>query len=322
MLHALLMAAARRRKGFNPFRFTGPGAKDLIAGDQTAGYFGEVSTTDLIDGASLATAIGLTAGTAHNTATNWLKFMHNGKTLFMPKATLRYNVSWEALYNTGSVYGTDGPGGYHGSLGPVNQNKILVIKGNAYIVRLIKGGDAIPATKNGGEVNDLLFKLWESDPSGTFWTRQTPSQLGFGGNGQYSWCQEPVVAPADHRLLRIASTNTSLKDAFLTAVRAATSTNYGWRPVLELIPNDLYLFAIEKAQSLGGTPTLFAPSQLQGMGIETVVAGQNITPQANSPLHIGGVIGQSFEAVVTPLTIVGGAAEPLVSIADVKGSIV
>ncbi len=319
MLHALLMAAARRRKGFNPFRFTGPGAKDLIAGDVGSGYFGEIPATDLIDGAALATAVGLTQGTAHNTMINWLKFMHKGKTLFMPKSTLRYSLSWDHLYNAGIVYGTDGPGPYHGSQGPVNQNKILVIKGNAYIVRLIKGGDAIPATQNGGEVNDLLFKLWESDPSGTFWTRQTPTQLGFGGNGQYNICQEPVLSPEGHVLRRIASTNASLKDAFLTVPKTGVNTSHGWRPVLELIPNDLYTFAIEKVQSLGGTPTLLTPAGLEGTGIETLVAMRAITPQADSPLIVGDIQGQPFESALAPRFVIGGANEPLVSIADIQG---
>ncbi len=41
----------------------GPGPQELIAGDMTAGFFGEVPSSGFITGAELSNAIGLTAGT-------------------------------------------------------------------------------------------------------------------------------------------------------------------------------------------------------------------------------------------------------------------
>jgi hypothetical protein len=320
MLYALMMAASRRRQGFNPFRYTGPGPDQLIAGTVEAGYFGEVADKDLITTAALSQLVGMNSGTLTANNSTWLKFMHNRKTLFVPKLPARYAVSWDMLYEAGLVYGIDGPGPYVGSNGPVNQNKVIVIGGNAFVVRLMKGGDVNPATKPGGEFNDLMLKLWVSDPTGGNWDNQEAAALGLSGTGGLNWMQESpasnVNAVGGFRIFR--SGQTQLTDVSASSVSSA-SGSFGWRPVLELIPNDLYTFAIEKVESLGGTPTLFAPAGLEGTGIETLVAMRTITPQADSPLIVGDIQGQPFESALAPRLVIGGANEPLVSIADIQG---
>lgn len=303
MIHALMMAAARRRKGFNPFRYTGPGAKALIAGDAEKGYFGEVSSAELITGEALAAAVGLTAGTVQNSTTSWLKFMHGKRTLFVPKLTIRQGVSWDKLYSAGVVYGVEGPGQYIGSDNiPVNQNKILVIGGNAYIVRLLRGGDTNPASKIGGEVDDLLFRLWEHDPSGSFWTQQTAAAIGFSGNGQYSWVQEsPGPSPSlvgGNRVWRIASLAPSLKDVLTSNMSSASTASFGWRPALELIPNDLFVFDLEGIQLDTITPVLLTVSNVSFDTSEAIfrinVVGYETLDQ---PLEVAGVDAALHEAV-------------------------
>jgi hypothetical protein len=302
MLHALMVAAARQRKGFNPFRYTGPGAKDLLAGNTDKGYFGEVPVTDLIDGAALAAMIGLTAGTAANTTAPWLKFMHGKKTLFIPKMTYRYDMSWDKIYEAGAVYGVEGSGPFTGNNGPVDQKKILVINNNAYILRLMKGGDANPATVIGGEVDDLMFKLWENDPSGEFWTRQTAAQLGFTGNGQYSWVQEKPASESKTvgglRVWRTASTAASLKGILTSTSSASGTGSYAWRPVLELIPNDLFVFDLKGIQVDSMTPTLLTVGDVSYDNSLSVfrigVVGYDTIDQ---PLEVAGVDAALYGAV-------------------------
>ena len=60
----------------------GPGPKTLIAGDMTAGFFGEVPTTELFSGTELSSMIGLTAGTAQHSTQPWLKFAKDNKIIF------------------------------------------------------------------------------------------------------------------------------------------------------------------------------------------------------------------------------------------------
>jgi len=327
MLHALMVAAARQRKGFNPFRYTGPGAKALIAGNIDKGYFGEVPTADLIDGAALASLVGLTTGTAANTTAPWLKFMHGKKTLFIPKMTYRYDMSWDKIYEAGAVYGLEGSGPFTGNNGPVDQKKILVINNNAYIVRLMKGGNANPATAIGGEVDDLLFKLWDNDPSGEYWTRQTAVQLGFSGNGQYSWVQEKpaseVKTAGGMRVWRIASTHSSLA-GILTNTSSATATgSYGWRPVLELIPNDLFAFNAGGIQLDSMSPLLLNVGDVSYDHSQSIfrinVVGYDTLDQ---PLSVGGMDGVLHEAVARIQVASYATEDALLPIGNVTTTIV
>lgn len=55
----------------------------LIAGTSTLGYYG--FNRDIISGTSLASSIGLTAGTAINSNEGWLKYSYQGKVCYIAK---------------------------------------------------------------------------------------------------------------------------------------------------------------------------------------------------------------------------------------------
>jgi hypothetical protein len=82
-----------------------PGSKYLWAGDKQAGFFGIVPASDFITGTDLATQIGLTAGTAMESNTSWIKYIIDGKIRYVPLRPIKHSVTWDAIYNAGAVYG-------------------------------------------------------------------------------------------------------------------------------------------------------------------------------------------------------------------------
>jgi len=87
-----------------------PGNKNIIAGDNNAGFLGFVTSAELISGSGIATAIGLSAGTLINDTTPWIKYIWKGKICFYPLKPIRHSVTWDAIYNAGAVYGTGDEG--------------------------------------------------------------------------------------------------------------------------------------------------------------------------------------------------------------------
>lgn len=106
-----------------PQDFTGsPGSEYLMAGDKQNGFYGFVQPEDFgliasnpegkqeLSATNLATAIGLTGGSAINDKVAWMKFSRKGKTLFVPVKPLRHSTTWNQIYNAGAVYGDDSVG--------------------------------------------------------------------------------------------------------------------------------------------------------------------------------------------------------------------
>ena len=99
-----------------------PGSKALIAGTRENGFYGFVQPRDFgkiesnpesnqaFNGANLALNIGLSTGTSINSETAWMKFSRRGEIYLVPVKPLRHSVTWNAIYNQGAVYGTDGVG--------------------------------------------------------------------------------------------------------------------------------------------------------------------------------------------------------------------
>ena len=82
-----------------------PGSKYLWAGDKQAGFFGIIPASDFITGTDLVTQIGLTAGTAMESNTSWIKYIIDGKIRYVPLRPIKHSVTWDAIYNAGAVYG-------------------------------------------------------------------------------------------------------------------------------------------------------------------------------------------------------------------------
>lgn len=70
-----------------------PGPKTLIAGDMDAGFFGEVSPEELIDGISLASLAAYSKALPINNDSHWFKFILDGEILFQSKYPLRAQSS-------------------------------------------------------------------------------------------------------------------------------------------------------------------------------------------------------------------------------------
>lgn len=214
-----------------------PGPKNLIAGTMQEGYFGAVPASSFITGDSLASAVGLSAGTSQNSTTDWLKFAYKGKILFVAKKPIRYNLSWDSI-NTANV---------------VTGAKTTTIQGLSFKVRLFNGALTNPSSTGtdkgakGSEWNRLMLpihaqaadKSWaypdnvESDiPNwGIGFTDADLLTHNSYGNGSYSWCQEVYGGDSAYRVLR-GDYGVSYS---IWSTSSSPNTYCGWRPVLELV---------------------------------------------------------------------------------------
>ena len=204
-------------------------------------FLGEVPTAGFINGLELATAIGLTAGTAQHTDSPWLHFILDDVELYVAKKTYRHSVSWNHINTAGAVFG----------------DKTVEINDRTYKVRLLKSvatGNSYtgsqtydPIQAYGSEWNRLFYPIH----SGKHTASSNPSPVSgegirFGtlaqytdtdllvhrdaGNGSYSWCQETPSSDSTRRVYR------GFVVSYLNWNTASgVSSNIGWRPVLELV---------------------------------------------------------------------------------------
>ena len=207
-----------------------------LAGDENHGFYGEIPTSQFITGNALATAIGLTAGTAINSTSPWLKFALNGKTLYVAKKHFRRNIPWNDIHMVGAVYGT----------------RTVVISGKTYKVRLLKTSliDPVPDPWEwvwtdliGSEWNKLMHPIHVKAGTQT-WSRNQgvdPDVPNWGINYTdaaletnvcVSLCQErkgtDYVVGRGH-----PGIDTDASD--VTSAGVGEFGDVGWRPCLELV---------------------------------------------------------------------------------------
>ncbi len=230
-----------------------PGPLDLIAGTMQEGFFGEVSSDDLITGKDLASLVGISQGTSTNSTAGWLKFAYKGKIQFVAKKPIRHSISWDAINTANCVYGDSG-------------DKTVAIGGLTYKVRLMRGYEPTndPKTRaiaDSGTVNhysewnrlmcqihkDAINRSWGYPDNIESDIGILEHSLGNGTNGMYNdadlvvksgdgdgsrtWCQEMSSSSSFYRLSR--GDGTVSRSHVNTSSR--TGSAYGWRPVLELI---------------------------------------------------------------------------------------
>jgi hypothetical protein len=216
-----------------------PGNNMVIAGNANTGFFGEVSSHDLITGDVLSTELGLSSGSLHNYYEPYLKFSYYGKILFTPKKTFRHSLSWDYLNANGLVKG-----------------KNIIINGLTYKARLFRGTSVeTPNAYEGvlnhnSEWNKLMLPIHEKTINKTWlYPNNVESdiatwkhQLGTGQDGMYTdadlgleygagirnWCQE---TSGTHSIAR-GHTDVARSGLY---VPSETHSNMGWRPVLELV---------------------------------------------------------------------------------------
>lgn len=181
-----------------------PGPKAFKSGDFLTGYFGHTTAAELISGTDLASAIGLSAGTAMNSTDGWLKWSKNGRLLYTARKPQRKEISWDHIDWAGAVFGS----------------KRVTIKGNLYKVRLLTIE----------EWDDIIVGTHESSSVG--WESYSNAGLGITGDGSYCWCQDIFVQGGNS--LRATRGNSSAVYLFGHSPNNATAI-YGWRPCLELL---------------------------------------------------------------------------------------
>ena len=212
----------------------GPGPQTLIAGNSTAGFYGEVDPTELITYDGLASLIGLTAGTSvNNDESKWLKFSLDGSILYVMMKTGRRSVSWNSINARNAVYGGLEVG----------------IRGYNFKCRLLKGLNSDPsdATSNtfnppesiGSEWNRLMYPIH----SGTHTHASNPFLPIFGTWATYSDNDLRLYAQGGNpnACQESSSVNTSLRFSrgqygVTSASSAVAITATEWRACLELIP--------------------------------------------------------------------------------------
>jgi len=235
---------------------SGPGPKTLVAGDANMGWFGEVTDTQLF-GISQVTAAGsmyqgddntaLTPGSMH-----WLKFIWNGKIIYIAKRPFRQNVSWADLYAAGLVYGTRDTGKYPLAT-PKHQfiqmpkyegEKLWVLK-----PRLVTGYSADPvAPANvgtyGGEWSQLLGRCSVATDGGITpkFATMTYNALGWTQSSPDSLTMETLSTNVNQCNVRGDGGSGQIMGAYRTILKtdrvSGASGGHYWRPVLELIPDD------------------------------------------------------------------------------------
>lgn len=215
-----------------------PGPYKLLAGDMSAGFFGEVDVAELWDGVELANEIGLYVGNEKDTNNPWLKFAIDGKVIYKSKNTYRSSVKWADLNTLGCIYG----------------EKTVEKNGVKYRVRVIRGGNNAPIDLTNitlsdidmSEVNRLIYPItinaktntgWY-DPTlvgmdGDYWgVDYTQEELSFKGSGAgtYNICQE-VSSDGTQNMER------GYRGASFVNGHDVGSGDFrrGWSPVLEVI---------------------------------------------------------------------------------------
>lgn len=141
MIEALLGIG---KKGSKEYPNSGPGPITLQYGDETLGYFGTLTSAEMFTTTELANYLDL-KGSTYVDAPSWVKCFINGRILFTPTQRLRAGVSWNDLYNAGSIYGDDTNGLYPVG-GGVKQDAVVTKGPYAYRVRVWGKGDTDPTT--------------------------------------------------------------------------------------------------------------------------------------------------------------------------------
>ncbi|WP_409229423.1 hypothetical protein [Gudongella sp. SC589] len=176
-----------------------PGPQTLSGGDESGGYFGEVSALDLISGEDLCNAIGLTAGTLQESDAGWLKYYNNDEIIYIAKRTFRHTISWNDINTVGAIFG----------------DKKIAVGNHVFAVRALSTA----------EWNKLIYPVHVN--YGT-WASFTDADLRVHytyGNGSRTWTSTPSGSNRHYRGFNSVELSNSDDPS------SADSRN-GFRPVL------------------------------------------------------------------------------------------
>lgn len=201
-------------------------------------FRGEVTQTDLISFADLATAVGLTTtstssgvGMPLNTGDVWLHYIDGDKEFYVTKKPIRNYILWTKL----------------NELGIVNGSKTIDIDGKTFKVRLMTGTATNPGNTAGGEWNKYFYPIYNqpgvtsTEFQSTRWANYTNADLGVSNsanNGALSLMQDVQNAntnPVQYATRGWASDTSKIMLNVFYQPANSTNQGYGWRPVLELV---------------------------------------------------------------------------------------
>lgn len=289
MFELLLTAAG---SGGKEIENSGPGPKTIILGNENHGYFGEFDSTLLFSAEELIdkTVSGVSLSNVPNSLM-WLKFIINGKILFLPKTQICTGVSWIDLYELGLVYGTDDNGLYPTD-NPTNQ-MVVVNKGkDGFKVRLPTGRNMDPSPNTvAGNWNEVTLESEFVKTYGALSSATTP--LKPAGVAQWNKFNNNVdmqfnLGPNTYTLVQESNSISVAVSTFGFSPPAVTvvynKTRGGaWRPVLELIPNNGELLSIDPSDNIiQGAPLINTSTPI----IDSVRFGsiEFMESSANSPI--------------------------------------
>jgi hypothetical protein len=217
-------------------RYTGPGQTDLIAGNMTNGFYGEVSAAQFFTSTELAAAMGISSfGTMINDTTPWFKVSLDGRTYYTPKKALRCNMTWNVIDS--AQYRTEA------------QNGRVTKNGNIYRVTMMTGigsnwigaDGEDPAGCEGSQYNRIIYRLCALNPP-----REEPPVFGAYSLGDLGllasdqgcamMCQEQT---GPSHLQRNGGGENSGSFSWHSLQKdlgnTATDNFRGWRPMLEFV---------------------------------------------------------------------------------------
>ena len=200
----------------------------LSYGNMDAGFFGIIPAEDFITGDALCAELGITQGSSQFSNTPWLKFAFKDKIIITPMKPIRYDISWDHIYEAGAVYGDSLTAGESGAehhnltsssgtdLTPTKQDANVDVNGLNYKVRLMRGAADDPTNSFSdsdrgsrgpeNEWNALMLPIHERAVSSSWrYPEYAPTSvanwgINFSdgdlitsndfGNGSYRWMQE------------------------------------------------------------------------------------------------------------------------------------
>lgn len=92
---------------------SGPGPTTIQHGDKQSGYFGITNTSELftVEEIEALSAVPLVGTPINRDDLNlWVKYAYDGKILFIPKRIVRSGMTWNNLYLSGLMFGTNDNG--------------------------------------------------------------------------------------------------------------------------------------------------------------------------------------------------------------------
>lgn len=274
---------------------SGPGNKQLLAGDRVDGWFGIVPGAQMPSPAAIVSGTGLSATMPQvaNVPLNWLKAVLDGKYVFFPSTPFN-TLTLTALYNAGIVYGTDDNGTQipTGSTA-TNQFKLIKFvdqenKTWLFKLRLITTinpntmtSNNIPPTANvtAGEMYKLFSHVTASPTvapaDGVKWDKLTPGRDFYNDR----WHSRSIFGSNNYQG---APTYTASQYIWI-----GNGTSLSWMPTLELINPDEEL--IPAFDVTGTSPTLTPMNPVLSSTIGTLsppladmVGGTELQPWVSS----------------------------------------